>query len=90
MKGTASQCHGFTLFNHQSRSNKFVSVAVVGHTNGPHLISLRRTRTTTLVRSKPFSPKPCFAFTPPHVNQQHSLVTDSHHEDDDDDAEITP
>lgn len=73
--------HGFTLFNHQRRSNKFVSV---GHSYGPHLIPLRTT-TRTLVRSKP-----CFAFPPPHVNQQHPLFTDSHHEDEDDDAQTTP
>lgn len=98
MKGTASQCHGLTLFNHQRRSNKFVSAAV-GHSYGPQLIPLR-TRTArdspflNLLRSKPSSsslkPKPCFASPfPPHVNQQHSLFTDSHH-DDDDHAETTP
>lgn len=84
MKGTSASSqsqyhHGFTLFNHQRRSNKFVSV---GHSYGPHLIPLRTTTTTrTLVRSKP-----CFA-SPPHVNQQHPLFTDSHHEDD---AQTTP
>lgn len=82
MKGTSASSqsqyhHGFTLFNHQRRSNKFVSV---GHSYGPHLIPLRTT-TTTLFRSKP-----CFA-SPPHVNQQHPLFTDSHHEDD---AQTTP
>lgn len=82
MKGTSASSqsqyhHGFTLFNHQRRSNKFVSV---GHSYGPHLIPLRTT-TRTLVRSKP-----CFA-SPPHVNQQHPLFTDSHHEDD---AQTTP
>jgi len=84
MKGSiSSQCQGFTLFNEtrKSSSNKFVSV--IGHNNnhthGPHLFPLR-TRTTTLVRSKP-----CFA-SPPHVNQQHPLFTDEH----DDDAQTTP